>query len=64
MTDFQNYYGANVIALTENYRSTQQILEAANNVIRNNRSRKGKELWTGLGRGDPVQVFSVRDEHE
>ena len=58
------FKGCRTIRLEQNYRSTEHILEAANNVIRNNRSRKGKELWTGLGRGDPVQVFSVRDEHE
>ena len=58
------FKGCRTIRLEQNYRSTEHILEAANNVIRNNRSRKGKELWTGLGRGDPVQVFTVRDEHE
>ena len=58
------FKGCRTIRLEQNYRSTEHILEAANNVIRNNRSRKGKELWTGLGRGDPVQVLSVRDEHE
>ena len=58
------FKGCRTIRLEQNYRSTEHILEAANNVIRNNRSRKGKELWTGLGRGDPVQVISVRDEHE
>ena len=60
----QQFKGCRTIRLEQNYRSTEHILEAANNVIRNNRSRKGKELWTGLGRGDPVQVISVRDEHE
>ena len=58
------FKGCRTIRLEQNYRSTEHILEAANNVIRNNRSRKGKELWTGLGRGDPVRVISVRDEHE
>ena len=58
------FKGCRTIRLEQNYRSTEHILEAANNVIRNNRSRKGKELWTGLGRGDPVRVFSARDERE
>ena len=60
----QQFKGCRTVRLEENYRSTEQILEAANNVIRNNRSRKGKELWTGLGRGDPVKVFTARDENE
>ena len=60
----QQFSGCRTIRLEENYRSTEQILEAANNVIRNNHARKGKELWTGLGRGDPVKVFFARDENE
>ena len=60
----QQFRGCRTVRLEENYRSTEQILEAANNVIRRNRSRKGKELWTGLGRGDPVKVITARDENE
>ena len=60
----QQFEGCRTIRLEENYRSTEQILDAANNVIRHNRGRKGKELWTGLGRGDPVQVYTLRDENE
>lgn len=60
----RQYKGCRTIRLEQNYRSTEQILEAANRVIRNNRSRKGKELWTGLGRGEPVQLISARDENE
>ena len=60
----QQFKGCRTIRLEENYRSTEQILEAANNVIRHNHSRKGKELWTGLGRGDPVKVITAQDENE
>ena len=60
----QQFKGCRTIRLEQNYRSTEQILDAANNVIRRNSSRKGKELWTGLGKGDPVQLLTVRDENE
>jgi ATP-dependent DNA helicase UvrD/PcrA len=52
-----------VIALEQNYRSTNRILEAANAVIDNNRDRKPKRLWSELGDGDPVEVVEVEDEH-
>ncbi|MGI5960207.1 MAG: ATP-dependent helicase [Massiliimalia sp.] len=58
---FQN---AVVIRLEQNYRSTQNILNAANQVIRNNQGRKGKNLWTDRGEGDKVQVFRARDDYE
>ncbi len=58
------YKGCRTIRLEENYRSTEQILEAANNVIRNNCDRKGKELWTSRGRGDPVRLYTARDEND
>ena len=51
------------IALEQNYRSTNAILEAANAVIANNSERKEKRLWTELGDGDPVRVIEVEDEH-
>lgn len=47
--------GAKVIKLEENYRSTQNILNAANGVIRHNRGRKDKTLWTANGEGSLVQ---------
>src|SRR5688572_22980260 len=50
------------IALEQNYRSTNAILEAANAVIANNSERKEKRLWSELGEGDPVRVVEVEDE--
>ena len=51
------------IALEQNYRSTNAILEAANAVIAHNSERKQKRLWSELGDGDPVRVIEVEDEH-
>jgi DNA helicase-2/ATP-dependent DNA helicase PcrA len=58
-----DFPGAYTIALEQNYRSTQNILDAANGVIRNNRERKEKNLWSELGEGDPVRILEVEDEH-
>jgi DNA helicase II / ATP-dependent DNA helicase PcrA len=52
-----------VITLEQNYRSTNWILNAANEVISHNRERKKKELWSDLGQGEPVHVVEVEDEH-
>ena len=57
---FQN---ATVIRLEQNYRSTQNILSAANAVIENNTGRKGKNLWTDKGDGEPVSVCRVNNEN-
>ena len=59
----RDFAGTRVIALEQNYRSTNAILEAANAVIENNRERKPKRLFSELGRGEPVQVVEVEDEH-
>jgi DNA helicase II / ATP-dependent DNA helicase PcrA len=62
--DFERTFpDAEVIKLEQNYRSTQTILNAANSVIANNRSRKSKSLWSELGEGDPVHVRELEDEH-
>jgi DNA helicase-2/ATP-dependent DNA helicase PcrA len=62
--DFErDFPGTRTIALEQNYRSTNSILGAANNVIANNRERKPKELWSELGDGEPVRVVEVEDEH-
>ena len=53
--EFEDTYPeAKVIKLEQNYRSTQNILDAANGVIKNNRSRKAKSLWTDRGRGELI----------
>src|SRR5437870_3819671 len=62
--DFErDFPGTRTIALEQNYRSTNHILDAANHVITNNRERKPKELWSDLGDGEPVRVIEVEDEH-
>jgi DNA helicase-2/ATP-dependent DNA helicase PcrA len=58
-----DFPGAKTIALEQNYRSTNSILEAANGVISQNRERKPKNLWSELGEGEPVRVVEVEDEH-
>jgi DNA helicase II / ATP-dependent DNA helicase PcrA len=59
----RDFPGAKTIALEQNYRSTNNILEAANGVIAHNRERKPKNLWSDLGEGDPVRAVEVEDEH-
>lgn len=54
--------GAVVIRLEQNYRSTQNILDAANAVIANNKERKGKNLWTSAGSGEKLTQFRCDDE--
>ena len=60
----QQYRGARVIRLEQNYRSTKNILEASNAVIRNNQGRKGKELWTEHDAGKKVQLYSAMNEND
>ena len=60
----QRYKNARTIRLEQNYRSTQNILDAANAVIRNNEGRKGKTLWTQNGAGDPVTVKTCYNESD
>ncbi len=59
----RDFPGAYTIALEQNYRSTQNVLDAANGIIRHNRERKEKNLWSELGEGEPVRVVEVEDEH-
>ena len=53
---------ATTIRLEQNYRSTQNILEAANGLIDQNIGRLGKELWTDMGNGDPIQLYAGYNE--
>ena len=59
----RDFTGTQVLALEQNYRSTNAILRAANAVIDHNRERKPKHLFSDLGEGDPVSVVEVEDEH-
>ena len=63
---FENTFpGTKVIKLEQNYRSTQNILDAANGVIRHNFGRKDKTLWTANGEGDKIlfkQFDTAKDE--
>lgn len=59
----ERYPGATVVKLECNYRSTQTILDAANQVIRNNTGRKDKTLWTENGRGERVLLYHAYDEN-
>ncbi len=52
----------NVIQLTQNYRSTGRILQAANSVIANNQRMVDKRLWSEHGLGDPLHVLEARDD--
>ena len=60
----QQYRNCRVIRLEQNYRSTGQILDAANAVIRHNKGRKGKELWTSSDRGEPLSLYVADNENE
>ena len=58
----KRYEEARVIRLEQNYRSTSVILAAANEVIRNNKGRKGKKLWTENEHGEKPSLYVVEDE--
>ena len=58
------YPGTKTIRLEQNYRSTSNILNAANCVIQHNMERKGKTLWTQNGEGDKVQVYTAENEQD
>ena len=60
----EQYPTARTIRLEQNYRSTQNILDAANAVIQNNQGRKGKTLWTDNGGGDVVTVKTTFNESD
>ena len=58
------FTGAQTIRLEQNYRSTANILNAANSVIKNNTGRKGKTLWTQSGDGEKVQHYTATNEQD
>jgi len=60
----QTFPGAKVIKLEQNYRSTSNILNAANEVIKNNVGRKSKKLWTENGTGSKIQFNHAQNERE
>lgn len=60
----KDYQDAEVIKLEQNYRSTTNILDAANNVIKNNRERKDKNLWSNKGAGDKISYFRAFNERD
>lgn len=60
----EDYPEAVTILLEQNYRSTTNILNAANRVIANNTGRKSKNLWSDKGQGQKIQVYQADSEHE
>lgn len=63
--DFEkDYPDAKVIKLEQNYRSTANILDAANQVIAHNAGRKEKALWTEAGAGETIKLYCAGDERE
>ena len=59
----EQFKNAKVVRLQQNYRSTQNILDAANSVIQNNSSRKSKSLWTDSEKGEKIVLYKAVDEH-
>jgi DNA helicase-2/ATP-dependent DNA helicase PcrA len=59
-----NFPDAKMIKLEQNYRSTSTILQAANAVIKNNFERTEKNLYSNLGVGNPIEIFSAADEND
>lgn len=59
-----HFTGLKTIKLEQNYRSTNNILSAANAVIRNNMGRLGKELWTEGNQGDPISLYASFNEQD
>jgi len=65
ITEFErDYPGAKVVLLEQNYRSTQNILSAANAVISHNFDRKDKKLWTDVGEGEKIVGYTGYSQHD
>tara|TARA_E500000178_G_scaffold336738_1_gene375126 strand:+ start:824 stop:2482 length:1659 start_codon:yes stop_codon:yes gene_type:complete len=63
--NFQIHFeGAHLVRLEQNYRSTSNILRAANAVIQRNSGRLGKKLWTDAGDGEAVALYAAHNEHD
>ncbi|HFI0149705.1 TPA: DNA helicase PcrA [Streptococcus suis] len=63
--DFEkDYPESKVVLLEENYRSTKTVLQAANEVIENNRNRRPKKLWTQNAEGDKITYYKASDEND
>jgi len=60
----EHFPDAQVIRLEQNYRSTSNILDAANSVIENNKGRKGKTLWTATKGGEKVKIYTLDKEFD
>ena len=60
----KDYPEANVIKLEQNYRSTQNILDGANSVIKNNTSSKGKKLWSARELGEKIKIYNANDVND
>ena len=60
----KDFPGTRVIKLEQNYRSTGNILKAANALISNNSTRMGKNLWTADSDGDPIRVYAAYNEQD
>ncbi len=60
----KDFPGCQVIKLEQNYRSTGNILDAANQVIAHNAGRKEKALWTDSGEGEKIRVYTAEDERD
>jgi len=60
----KDYKDAKTILLEENYRSTSTILDAANQVIKNNKQRKDKNLWTSRGKGEKIKYYRAYNEKD
>jgi DNA helicase-2/ATP-dependent DNA helicase PcrA len=64
MQHFRRDFGATVFKLEQNYRSTGVILGAANEIIRRNEDRLGKELWTDRQGGEPIRLYAAFNERD
>ena len=60
----KDYKDAKTILLEQNYRSTSIILDAANDVIKNNKQRKDKKLWTARGEGEKIKYYRSYNERD